>query len=35
VETLEEAGDITATATRDATIKGVSAPVRVSTVLWQ
>jgi class 3 adenylate cyclase len=35
VETLEEAGDVAATASREATLKGVAAPVRVATVVWQ
>jgi class 3 adenylate cyclase len=35
VETLEEAGEVTATASREATLKGVAAPVRVATVVWQ
>ncbi len=34
VETLTEVGDVSTTDVREATVKGVSAPVRVATVSW-
>ena len=35
IETLEEAGQVASTDRRDATLKGVAAPVQVATVAWQ
>jgi class 3 adenylate cyclase len=35
IEALEEAGDVVATDHREATLKGVAAPLPVATVAWQ